>query len=82
MNRKKNKEEKNNINNNKKDMKNNNSNLYLHIYVGAPMMEDHFGTLHILRNHIRRVGGQGSLDDNDYALRGMWKGEGTGYVSK
>ena len=29
-------------------------------------------TVHILRNHVRAgVGGPGSLDDNDYALRGM-----------
>ena len=32
------------------------------------------GTVHILRNHVRGVGGgPGSLDDNDYALSG---GEG------
>ena len=27
--------------------------------------------LHILRNNGRWVGGQGSLDDNDYALGGV-----------
>ena len=37
------------------------------------------GAVHILRNHVRGVGGQGFHDDNDYALRvGVGVGVGLG----